>query len=67
MKILINDDEKDIIEHATIAQMLNNLDLTPIKGIALAVNDQVIPKVEWDRYPLHSGDKVLLIQTIAGG
>jgi len=38
-----------------------------IKGIALAVNDKVIPKSEWEKFCLQSGDRILAIGAVQGG
>lgn len=38
-----------------------------IKGIALAVNDKVIPKSKWEEFCLQSGDHILAIGAVQGG
>ncbi len=38
-----------------------------IKGIALAVNDKVIPKSEWEKFCLQNGDRILAIGAVQGG
>jgi len=38
-----------------------------IKGIALAVNDKVIPKSEWEKFCLKNGDSILAIGAVQGG
>lgn len=36
-------------------------------GIALAVNETVIPKNEWEKFQLQDNDKVLIIKATQGG
>ena len=36
-------------------------------GIALAVNEVVIPKSQWNTYMLHDNDKIILIKATQGG
>ena len=36
-------------------------------GIALAVNEKVVPKKEWEKFELKENDKVLLIKATQGG
>ena len=38
-----------------------------IEGIAIAVNDKVIPKPEWEKFCLQSGDRILAIGAVQGG
>ena len=41
--------------------------ISNIKGIAIAVNDKVIPKSEWERFCLQNGDRILAIGAVQGG
>jgi len=41
--------------------------LANINGIALAVNEKVIPKLEWEQCSLQSGDRILIMQAAQGG
>lgn len=36
-------------------------------GLAVAINEQVIPRSSWSQQPIVAGDKVELFQVIAGG
>lgn len=36
-------------------------------GIAVAINQQVIPRSQWDSQPLQEGDTIQLFTAIAGG
>jgi sulfur carrier protein len=38
-----------------------------IKGIALAVNDKIVPKSKWDSCSLQSGDRILAVKATQGG
>ncbi len=37
------------------------------EGIAVAVNDDVVPRAQIDAFPLHDGDAVEIIVAAAGG
>jgi len=37
------------------------------RGVAVAVNDEVIPRALWGERPLFSGDAVLIITATQGG
>jgi len=36
-------------------------------GMAVAVNDDVVPRAQIDAFPLHDGDTVEIIVAVAGG
>ncbi|KFC93239.1 sulfur carrier protein ThiS [Leminorella grimontii] len=39
----------------------------PTQGIAIAVNQTIVPKTAWETHRLYHGDSVLMFQAIAGG
>lgn len=51
----------------TLADVLPLLDISRLGGIAIAVNDNVIPKGEWQQYKLQANDKVFVIRATQGG
>jgi sulfur carrier protein len=67
MDIYINSDRYDLHDGAKIADAIARLDLTGTKGIALAVNNDVVPRNEWDTHVLQHGDKLMLIRATQGG
>jgi len=50
-----------------ITDALASLNIVSQKGIAIAINNNVIPKAEWDAYELQDEDKVTLIRATQGG
>ena len=66
MNIFIYND-RQTIEPGSISELLKHLDMEPAKGIALAVNERVIPKTEWKNTPLSEGDRIILIKATQGG
>ncbi len=46
---------------------ITSLSLNSQKGIAVAINNEVIPKADWEGYKLSEGDKIMLIQATQGG
>jgi len=66
MNIIFNDSPLTYENPPTIQRLL--IELNQLKpGIALAVNQQIIPREQWDKYTLQDGDSLLLFQAIAGG
>lgn len=67
MTVVVNNDELQVAANTSIHQMLQQVNIPSLKGLAVAVNNQVIPKKEWDTYALHEKDQVTLIRATQGG
>ncbi|MBN9384758.1 MAG: sulfur carrier protein ThiS [Chitinophagaceae bacterium] len=67
VQVTINRERFMLPESGTLAEVLSLLEIRQPDGIAIAVNDTVIPKGEWERYKLQSEDKVFVIRATQGG
>lgn len=67
MKIKLNNQIKIFPEQFTVQQLLENVAHDQQKGIAVAVNLQIIPKEKWSLYSLNNNDEVLIIKATQGG
>lgn len=66
MRILFNDEPMQCADGITLATLLDQLrQLKP--GVALALNQQILPRERWDIQQVREGDQILLFQVIAGG
>lgn len=66
MKILVNNDEKQFSGN-NLMDLLIECGLNEGSGIAIAVNETVIPKKKWVSSILKEGDSVLIITPAQGG
>ncbi|MCH7403392.1 sulfur carrier protein ThiS [Belliella kenyensis] len=67
MDFTVNSEAVHISETCTITQLLqDHLNQSP-KGIAIAINQTVIPKNEWDNTAISAGDNIILIKATQGG
>jgi len=66
MKILVNDKTMVIPEGSSLAQLSNLIEL-PTRGIAVAVNNSLIPRKDWVSYDLKNNDKIIIIKAACGG
>lgn len=66
MNIIVNDEQYSLDMPVTLRQLLIQLEQTPI-GIALAINETIIPRENWATHIINDGDTILLFQAIAGG
>ena len=65
--IYINDEINTKIKTPiSITELVNTLDLKS-KTIAIAVNEKVIQKSNWDKIRIMSNDKVDIVRAVGGG
>jgi sulfur carrier protein len=67
MNIFMNDQEMQLEQNPTVAELLALLNYDDTRGLAVAVNDNVYPRSGWSTQSLHEGDRVTLIRAAAGG
>jgi sulfur carrier protein len=67
VEVSINDENFQFPVSGTLADVLPLLHIGSPDGIAIAVNDQVIPRNEWEGYALRTRDKVFVIRATQGG
>ncbi|MFO8235279.1 MAG: sulfur carrier protein ThiS [Bacteroidales bacterium] len=67
MQISVNKQLKEIPEESDLVSLLKQLNIKDKSSIAIAVNQQVIPRQEWSKKILKEEDKVLLITAYEGG
>ncbi|WP_207429787.1 sulfur carrier protein ThiS [Pedobacter sp. SYSU D00535] len=67
MEITVNQQHRTIPENYSVEQLLASLMPDMQKGIAVAVNQTIVPKSEWQVYKLQANDKVMLIKATQGG
>lgn len=65
MKVLVNNKEVET-GATTLSQLTEELSL-PAQGIAVAVNNRMIPRAEWKEYALSEGISIIVIKAACGG
>lgn len=51
----------------SVTDILQHLKIDTTQGLAIAVNDSVLPKSKWDSHLFQPQDKVLIINATQGG
>jgi sulfur carrier protein len=67
MNLRVNDQPRRVAPGATLLDLLRELALAERKGVAVAVNDTVVPRATWPTHALADSDRVLVIQATQGG
>ncbi len=66
MKIFLNNQPLELIHPISVSALLEKLERNQ-PGNALAINQIIIPRIDWINHLLQDGDDILLFQAIAGG
>lgn len=66
MKVQVNSKDVEITPDSTLTQLTAQLELT-VQGIAIAVNNKMIPRTEWEHFSLHENDNLVIIKAACGG
>ena len=67
MDIVLNDQPTVISNQSTVQQLINDLLGEKQKGIAIAINNSVIPQITWRDYLIRPDDNILIIKATPGG
>jgi sulfur carrier protein len=66
MKFQVNNNETELQSQSSIEQMALSMDL-PSAGVAIAVNNKMVPRTEWDQFILNENDQIVIIKAACGG
>lgn len=65
MKVTVNNKEMETWS-TSLLQLAEELAL-PAAGVAIAVNNKMIPRAQWGDYPLAEGATIVIIKAACGG
>jgi len=66
VKLIINNQEQEFLSVNSLLDILKEKKIAQ-NGIAVAVNETVIPKTEWEKFSLKENDSILIIKATQGG
>ena len=68
MKILVNGAETELTDGATVEAAVAALELPASgRGVAVAVDAEVVPRGQWGAHELQEGARVEILRAIQGG
>jgi sulfur carrier protein len=68
MNVTVNGEPTALEDGATVESALHALDVPGgIRGVAVAVDAEVVPRGEWPTTELHDGARVEILRAIQGG
>lgn len=68
MKLIVNGEEKSEEGVRTVSDLLHRLGIgKETRGVAVALNDEVVPRSKWENTPLGDNDRIEIIHAVQGG
>ena len=65
-KLIINGVNTFVLSK-TLSKVLNEINIIKSQNMAVAVNEEVIEKINWENYKIKSGDTIEIVQPLKGG
>ena len=65
--VYINDQSYALEQPQSLNEFLDSLNIDASKGMAVALNNNVVPREKWEIQQVHDNDKILLIKAAQGG
>lgn len=66
--VVLNGQKRQLPVGGSLVELLASLSITTeTPGVAVAVNDQVVPRAQWSQWRLHPGDRVEVVRAVQGG
>lgn len=66
MIVRINNKETELTDGMTIANLATTEKL-PEKGVAIAVNNEIVPRTKWNEHTINNGDDIIILKAFCGG
>jgi sulfur carrier protein len=63
VRVTVNGEEQHLADGSTVADLIGDR----ARGVAVAVNDEVVPRGLWSVTALHDGDRVEVLEPQQGG
>jgi sulfur carrier protein len=69
MRIVVNGSQREVSDRLTVAELVRQLDAggAESRGVAVAVEAEVVPRSAWDGLELLDGQRVEVLGAIQGG
>ncbi len=68
MNVVVNGRATEVEINATVSGLVARLGRDPKgKGVAVAVNGEVLPRGSWDRTAIRPADRIEILDAIGGG
>jgi sulfur carrier protein len=66
MKVTVNGEDHALPNGSTVSDLVESMGLEP-RGVAVAVNREVVSKSEWQEFELSEGQRIEILRAVQGG
>jgi len=66
VSVFVNGERRELKSPATVADLLYKLEL-PLRGVAVEVNEQIVPRARHADHHLADGDRLEVVSLVGGG
>jgi sulfur carrier protein len=68
MRVVLNGEGRDLDDGATVREAVTATGApSEGRGVAVALDGEVVPRRAWDEVPLREGQRVEVVQAVQGG
>ena len=67
MEVTVNQQTYSVSETCSVEELVLKVLNRPAKGIAIAINQTIVPKTNWMAQQLQNGDQIVMITATQGG
>jgi sulfur carrier protein len=67
VNLILNGEAREVATGVTVATIVKQLGHLTDKGLAVALNGEVVPRSAWDASQLHEGDRIEVLSATQGG
>lgn len=66
LPIMVNGQPREIATATTLEALLRQLEI-PVRGVAVEINGQIVPRAKHAEYRLSTGDRLEIVSFVGGG
>ena len=66
VSVFVNGERRELKSPATVADLLRRLEF-PLRGIAVEINEQIVPRARHAEHGLANGDRLEIVSLVGGG
>jgi sulfur carrier protein len=68
VNVTVNGEPRQLPAGATVASVVELLDVTPgARGVAIALDEEIVTRAQWGDTTLHEGARIEVVAAIQGG
>ncbi|MGN6180553.1 MAG: sulfur carrier protein ThiS [Mucilaginibacter sp.] len=67
MEVTVNRQNYIVPEDCNVLALITTVLQRPDRGLAIAINENIVPRTQWDTRKLNSGDNIIIIKATQGG